>query len=126
MGGEIIEHRRDAAGNAALHVDGAAAVEKPVLDFARERAMAPCALIARRHHIGMAGKGDVRGSVADAGIEVFDIGSAGFSEGDAMHLEAGAFKDIFEYAKRAGIGRGYGGAADEIAGNGEGVSHAPA
>ncbi len=73
MGGEIVEHRRDAAGNAALHVDGAAAVEKAVLHLARERAMAPCALIARRHDVGMPGKGDVRGGVADAGIEVVDI-----------------------------------------------------
>ena len=43
-----------------------------------------------------------------------------------MHLEASAFEDIFEHAKRAGIGRGYGRAADEIAGNGEGIGHAPA
>jgi len=88
--------------------------------------MAPCTLIARRHHIGMPGKGDMRGAVADAGIEVVDIWCAGFAEGDAMHLEAGVFEDIFEHAKRAGIGRSYGRAADEIAGNGEGISHAPA
>jgi hypothetical protein len=36
------------------------------------------------------------------------------------------FKEIFENAERAGVGRGYRGAADEIAGNREGVSHAPA
>ncbi len=126
MGGEMVKHRRDAAGNAALHVDRAAAIEKPVLHLARERAMAPGALISRRHHIGMPGKGDVRGSVADAGIEVVDVCGAGFAEGDAMHLEAGALEDIFEHPKRAGIGRRYGRAADEIAGNGEGISHAPA
>src|SRR2546430_7242321 len=49
MGGEMIEHRRDAAGNAALHVDSPAAIEKTVLHLARERAMAPCALVSRRH-----------------------------------------------------------------------------
>ena len=43
-----------------------------------------------------------------------------------MHLEAGVFQDIFEHAERAGIGRGYRGAAEEVAGNGKGVSHAPA
>jgi hypothetical protein len=41
-----------------------------------------------------------------------------------MHLEAGAFKDIFQNTKRAGVGRRYGWAADEIAGNREGVIHA--
>ena len=88
--------------------------------------MGPCALVAGRHHVGMAGEGDVRGAVADAGIEVVDIGGAGFAEGDAMHLEAGGFQDIFQNAERAGVGRGYRGAADEIAGNREGISHAPA
>src|SRR5258708_37287845 len=126
MGGEIVEHRRDAAGNPALHVDGAAPVQKAILYVARKRAMGPCALVARRHHVGMPGKGDVGSTVADTGIEVVDIGGAGFAEGDAMHLEAGTFQDIFEHAERAGIGRGYRWAADEIAGNGEGISHGSA
>src|SRR5664279_5297729 len=37
--GKILQHRGDAAGDAALHVDGAAAKEIAVLDVARERAM---------------------------------------------------------------------------------------
>jgi hypothetical protein len=123
---EIIQHRRHAAGDAALHVHRAAAVENAVLHLARERAMAPGALIARRHHVGMPGKGDVRRLAADPCIEIVDIGGAGLAESDAMHLEAGVFQDVFEYAQRAGIRRGYRRAADEIAGNGEGVSHAPA
>jgi hypothetical protein len=40
-----------------------------------------------------------------------------------MHLEAGGFQDIFQNAKRAGVGRGHRWAAKEIAGNGEGVGH---
>jgi len=60
MVGEILQHRRDTTGDAALHVDGAAAIEEAVLDVAGERAMAPGALVARRHHVGMAGEGDVR------------------------------------------------------------------
>src|ERR1700682_4292571 len=59
MGGQILQHRSDTTGNAALHVDSTAAIEKAVLDVAGERAMAPCALVARRHHFGMAGEGDV-------------------------------------------------------------------
>ena len=74
----------------------------------------------------MAGKGDVRRAVADAGIEIVDIGGAGLAEGDAMHLEAGGFQKVFENTERAGVGRGDGGAADEVAGNGDGVIHAPA
>src|SRR5256886_14244041 len=49
MAGEMTEHRSHAAGNAALHGDRAAATEKTVLHLARERAMAPCALVSRRH-----------------------------------------------------------------------------
>ena len=41
MVGEILQHRRDTAGDAALHVDGAAAVKKTVLDIAGEGAVAP-------------------------------------------------------------------------------------
>jgi hypothetical protein len=43
-----------------------------------------------------------------------------------MHLEAGGIQDIFEHAERTGVGRGYRGAAEEILGNGKGISHAPA
>ena len=88
--------------------------------------MRPCGFVARRHHVGMAGKGDVRRLSADAGIEIVDVGGAGFAEGDAMHLEAGVFQQAFEDAERAGIGGGYGRAADEVAGNGNGIIHAPA
>ena len=126
MVGEILQHGGDAAGDAALHVDGAAAVEEAVLDLARERAMAPCGFVAGRHHVGMAGKGDVRRCVADAGVEIVDIGGAGLAEGDAVHLEACGFQEVFENTERAGVGRGNGGAADEVAGNGNGVIHGPA
>src|SRR5882724_12002622 len=105
---------------------GAAAIEKAVLDVTRERAVAPGALVARRHHVGVSGKGDVRRTVADSGIEVVDIGGAGFAEGDAVYLEAGILEDAFEHSKRTGIGRGYRGTAEQIAGNGEGINHAPA
>jgi len=40
------------------------------------------------------------------GVKIVDIGGARFAEGDAVHFEAGALQDIFEYAKRAGVGRG--------------------
>jgi hypothetical protein len=56
-------------------------------------------------------------------IEIVDIGGAGLTEGDAMHLEAGCLQDIFENAERAGIRRGYGRAADQIAGDGDSICH---
>jgi hypothetical protein len=40
-----------------------------------------------------------------------------------MHLEAGGFQDILEHAKRAGVGRRHRRAADQVAGNGNSVSH---
>ena len=58
---------------------------------------------------------------ADAGIEIVDVGGARLAEGDAMHLEAGAFQDVLEHAERAGIRRGHRRAAQQIAGDGEGV-----
>src|SRR5882724_5926045 len=42
-----------------------------------------------------------------------------------MRLEAGGFQQAFENAERAGIGRGDGRAANEIAGNGNGIIHVP-
>src|SRR6476469_10909600 len=53
MGGKMVEHRCDAAGDAALHVDGAAAIEETVLHVARGCAMAPGALVSRRRHVGV-------------------------------------------------------------------------
>src|SRR5882724_12471024 len=93
MIGEILQHRRDTTGDAALHVDSTAAIEEAVLDVAGKRAVAPCAFIAWWHHVGMAGESDVRARASDPRIEIVDIGGAGFAEGDAMHLEAGAFED---------------------------------
>src|SRR5271169_725288 len=46
MVGEILQHRCDTAGDAALHVDRAPAIKKAVLDVACKRAMGPCALVA--------------------------------------------------------------------------------
>ncbi len=63
-------------------------------------------------------------SVADAGVEIVDVRRAGLAEGDAMHLEAGVFQQALEDAERAGIGGSYGRAADEVAGDGNGIIHA--
>ena len=89
---EIVERRRDLAGDRALHVDGAAAVEHAVGDLARERRMRPVRLVARRHHVGVAGEHQMRRGGADAGVEVLDSVGAGLREGDAMDREARALR----------------------------------
>jgi hypothetical protein len=121
--GEILQHGGDAAGNAAFHIDRAAAVEETILHLAGERTVRPCGFVAGRHHVGMSGKGDVRRAVADAGVEVVDIGGAGFGEGHAVAGEAGRRQGIFKHPQRSGVGRCYRGAADEIAGNRESIGH---
>src|SRR6516225_5571603 len=123
---EILQHGRNAASDAALHVDCAAAIEETVLHLAGERAMAPRGLIAGGHNVGVAGKGDMRRLAADASVEIVDVGGAGLAEGDAVHLEAVSLEEVFEDAERAGIGRSYRWAANQLLGNGESISHAPA
>src|SRR5512144_599004 len=85
---EMIEHRCDSAGNAALHVDGAAAVELAVRDLAGKRRMLPRLLIARWHHVGMPGDHQIRRGGSDAGIKIFDIVSPWLAKRHAMHREA--------------------------------------
>src|SRR6185437_5053293 len=101
-------------------------VEMAIPDLAREGAETPGALVARGHHVGVAGERDMRRRVADAGVEIVDIGGAGLAERDAMNVEAGVFQQRLEHAQRAGIGGRDGGTADQVAGNGESVTHAPA
>src|SRR5947209_12165266 len=121
--GQVVERCCDAAGDPALHVDRAAAMEHAVLYLAGERAMRPCTLVARRYHVGMAGEGEMRRATADPGIEIFDVCRAGLAERDAVHLEAGALEHIFEDIERAGISGRYGPAAQQIAREGERVRH---
>src|SRR4051812_33646870 len=74
----------------------------------------------------MAGEGEVRQTAADPGVKVFDIGGAGLAEGDAVHLETGALEELFDHAERARIRRSDRGAAQQIAGDGDGIGHHPA
>ena len=56
IGGEIVQRRRNKAGDAALHVDGATAVDLVVRQFAGKGRMMPSCLVSRRHDIGMPGE----------------------------------------------------------------------
>ena len=86
--GEIVERRRDGAGDRALHVDRAAAVERVADDLAGERRLRPGGVVAGRHHVGVAGEHEMRRAGADAGVEVLDRRGAGLREGDAVDREA--------------------------------------
>ncbi len=122
-GFEIIERGRDGAGNAALHVDRAAAVQEAIPDLTGERLQRPRLLIARRHDVGVAGKGDMRRATADARIEIIDVRSAGFREHHALHGEAGSAERGLQNAERAGIRRRHRRATHEIACQRESISH---
>ncbi len=97
-GGEMVEHRGKPAGDRALHVDGAAAVQHAVSDVGAERRVLPVRLVARRHHVGVAGEHEMRLAGADAGVEVLDIVGAGLGEGDAVDGKARARQRRFEIA----------------------------
>ena len=53
---KVARRRRDEAGDGALHVDRAAAVEHAIADVGCERRHGPGTLVTRRHDVGMAGK----------------------------------------------------------------------
>ena len=117
----MIEHGGERAGDAALHVDCAAAIKLPVVDRAGKRRMRPGLLIAGRHHIGVAGEHEMRRGGADAGVEIFHVVGAGLAERHAVHGKAGGLQHGFEKLERAAFRRRHRAAAQEIAGNGYGI-----
>src|SRR5262249_34439789 len=56
LGRQMIERRCDKTGNAAFHVDSAAAVEALASELATKWRMRPDGLVAGRHDIGMTGE----------------------------------------------------------------------
>src|SRR3978361_1257438 len=71
--GKIVQRRCNAAGDAAFHVDGAAAIQNPRLYVARKSAVRPRTFVARRHHVGMARESNVWRRRAEARIEAVDF-----------------------------------------------------
>ena len=120
LAAEMIEHGGERAGDAALHVDRAAAIELAAGDRAGERRMLPRRLVARRHHVGMAGEHQMGRGGADAGVEILHVVGARLAEGHAVHGEAGGLEHAFEKGERAAFLRRDGTAAQQIAGDGDG------
>ena len=83
--------------------------------------MLPRLLVAGRHHVGMAGKHQMRRRRADAGVEILHVVRARFAEGHAVHGEAGRLQRAFEELERTAFRRRDGTAAQQIAGNGDGI-----
>ena len=121
--GEIVEARRHRAGDGALHVDGAAAVERVAHDLAGERRMRPFRFLARRHHVGVAGEHEMRALGADAGVEVFHRRRAGFLERDAVDREARVPQQRLDQAQCTAFRRRDRWAAQEVTGKQDRVRH---
>ena len=103
----------DEAGDAALHVDGAAAEHLPPGNLRAERVMRPGGCIADGHDVRMAGEHQVRSLCADAGIEVLDIGRIGLRRDHAFHHEAEGLQHGGKRGQRTALGWSHRGAADE-------------
>src|ERR1700733_13163985 len=109
---KVLQHGGRATGDAALHVDGAAAIKKAAFHLAGEGPNRPRRFIARWHDVGMAGEADMRRFAADARVEVVGVGGGGLAGGDPVGFESGSLEELFKHAERAGIGRCYRGTAD--------------
>ena len=121
VGGEIIERGGDKAGDAAFHVDRAAAVEHVAGDFAGERRMRPRRFVAGRHDVGMAGEQQIGLGEADARVKIIDRRGAGLVEHRAVHGKSRLRQQALQKAQRAAFLRRDGAAADKIAGDGDGI-----
>ena len=84
-GVEIVQRRGDEASDAALHVNGAAAVNLVAGQLAGKRRMMPGCLVARRHDVGMPSEHQIGLFVADASVKVFDRRCAWLGKGHAMN-----------------------------------------
>ena len=119
---EVAERGRDEAGDAALHIDGAAAVEDAVANFTGERRHGPGFEIARRHDIGVSGEAEMRAARANARVEVLHIRRTGFRERHAVHGETAPLQHAGEILQRAAFGRRHRRTADQVAGDRERVA----
>jgi len=113
--GKVIERGGQRTGDRPFHIDRAAAIERAVGDLAGKRRVGPFRLLARRHHVGVAGEDEMRADTADAGIEVLDRGRARFGEGDAMDVEADGFQNTFDHAECAAVRRRHRRATEQVA-----------
>ena len=107
--------------NGALHVGGAPAIEQAVLDFGGKGLVFPVGLVAHRHHVGVAGKTQMRLGRADAGEKIFNVGRVLVLEDQALADKAMAAQQVFKHGQRAALMGGDGAAADQVLQDGDGI-----
>ena len=110
---DMARHRGDEAGNAALHVDGAAAIHLAVGDLGGEGRMRPGGFVAGRHHVGVAGEHQMRAVAGAPRIEVLDVRRAVFRKHRPLDGKAERLQHLLQRAQRTAFGGRHGGAADE-------------
>ena len=76
----------DEGGDPALHVDRAAAVEQAAAHLGRERVARPA--LARRHHVEMAGEGEMRRAGAARREQILDRPVRRLAGDEAVDREA--------------------------------------
>ena len=94
-GSAEIERGGEEGGDAALHVDRAAAIDHAVLDRRGEGRMAPASRIAGRHDVGMAGEDEMRRAGAEGREEILDIRRAGLAEDGPLDGETRRLAERF-------------------------------
>ena len=85
----------------------------PLCDRGGEGRMRPRRLVADRHHVGVAGKHQMRPVAGAAGVEVLDVGRAVLGEDRPLDREAERLQHRFQRRQRAALGRRDRRAADQ-------------
>ena len=125
--GRHLGNRVDHTGDRALHVDRAAAIKQVAAHFWVERLAGPAAT--RRHHVEMAGKGEVLrafGPAADREEVLhrrFGRARRAFSTGEPRHLEAERSQHRFHRIEHRAGGRSNAGRGHQPLGEIENLGH---
>src|SRR5262249_47539518 len=118
---QMIERRRDEAGDPALHVDSTAAIQTIAGKCAGERRGRPGALVPGRHDVGGPGGPEDRAGRAEGRIEIVDRRGPRLGKNRPMRVKSGSRQEILQISERAAFVRRDRAAADEIASDGNRV-----
>ena len=83
--------------------------------------MFPVGLVAHRHHVGVAGKTQMRLGRADAGEKIFHVGRILVLEDQALADKAVGAQQVFEHGQGTALMGGDGAAADQVLQDGDGI-----
>ena len=108
-------------GDRGFHVRRAAAVKPVALDLGGEGIDGPFVRVAHRHHVGVPGETEVGRLIADAGIEVLDLGRMVGGKGQPVTGETELVERRLQDVHGAFVGRRHGRTADQGLGKVDGV-----